>query len=463
MSEIFLSYKSEDRERAEKIAQALEADGFSVWWDTEIASGSTYREAISAAIAAAKLVIVCFSRQTEDSKHARWVFGEVDEAWRQNKHVLPVTIEACTVPMEYRAVQGVDLAKWGGDRAAPEWLKLTDGLRLALSGEAPPARPPRKRAGIAGVLAIAGVVALVGAGAAVWVIDPLGWRVPPAPIVALVVERPLPAETIADALRAADAAFLGDATDVPTHRGELTAGGSEEGEVSGDFLHATFVAICDCADIDLKLLGAAGEEVQRDSGSSNVVVLREYAERTSAPVRWSATMADCAGKTCAYVVRAYPRPPRSAMGPAEPRQESVPEAEWRLAGLPEAIAEGLARNAASFDTAERTALFAPVFGKLQVGWNARVTLQLEAGRRYAFSGFCGVGCDDMDIYLQSVNGHYADAIDLDVNPKLEYTPQWSGEYNLMAQVIACPDGQACEFALEGYAYPRGQVVEAGQD
>jgi len=33
MGEIFLSYKSEDLPRAKIIAEALEQQGYSVWWD----------------------------------------------------------------------------------------------------------------------------------------------------------------------------------------------------------------------------------------------------------------------------------------------------------------------------------------------------------------------------------------------------------------------------------------------
>ena len=40
MSDVFVSYKAEDRGRIAPLVQALEADGLSVWWDTQIAAGS---------------------------------------------------------------------------------------------------------------------------------------------------------------------------------------------------------------------------------------------------------------------------------------------------------------------------------------------------------------------------------------------------------------------------------------
>ena len=43
MSDVFVSYKAEDRGRIAPLVQALEADGLSVWWDTQIAAGSEWR------------------------------------------------------------------------------------------------------------------------------------------------------------------------------------------------------------------------------------------------------------------------------------------------------------------------------------------------------------------------------------------------------------------------------------
>jgi TIR domain len=58
MTDIFLSYASEDRERAGKLATALEGRGWSVWWDRNIIAGATFDEVIEHELETAKSVIV---------------------------------------------------------------------------------------------------------------------------------------------------------------------------------------------------------------------------------------------------------------------------------------------------------------------------------------------------------------------------------------------------------------------
>jgi adenylate cyclase len=40
MADIFISYAREDVARVEKLNRALEAQGFSVWWDGNLATGA---------------------------------------------------------------------------------------------------------------------------------------------------------------------------------------------------------------------------------------------------------------------------------------------------------------------------------------------------------------------------------------------------------------------------------------
>jgi hypothetical protein len=55
---VFLSYNREDQAKAKIIAQALEADGISVWWDTVLRAGETYDEVTERRLREAKAVVV---------------------------------------------------------------------------------------------------------------------------------------------------------------------------------------------------------------------------------------------------------------------------------------------------------------------------------------------------------------------------------------------------------------------
>lgn len=69
MSDIFISYASEDRQRVQSLAHALEKQGWSVWWDRRIRTGGAFDEVIQKALGAAKSVVVVW---TESSIKSTW-------------------------------------------------------------------------------------------------------------------------------------------------------------------------------------------------------------------------------------------------------------------------------------------------------------------------------------------------------------------------------------------------------
>jgi hypothetical protein len=64
MTDVFISYASEDRTRAKKLAEALEAKGFSVWWDRNIIAGQTYDVVIERELETATSVVVLWSKHS---------------------------------------------------------------------------------------------------------------------------------------------------------------------------------------------------------------------------------------------------------------------------------------------------------------------------------------------------------------------------------------------------------------
>ncbi|MDH4154538.1 MAG: toll/interleukin-1 receptor domain-containing protein [Nitrospira sp.] len=68
MSDIFLSYSSHDRPWVERLANTLEAHGWSVWWDRAISTGGSFNTEIRRELSAAQCAIVVWSEQSVDSE-----------------------------------------------------------------------------------------------------------------------------------------------------------------------------------------------------------------------------------------------------------------------------------------------------------------------------------------------------------------------------------------------------------
>ena len=140
MSDIFISYSREDRTPAEALARALEAQGWSVWWDRAIPAGKTFDQVIEEAIEAARCVIVLWSKKSVAS---RWVRTEAEEGARRDA-LVPVLIEEATIPLAFRRIQAADLTGWDGDQAAPAFEQLVADL-AAMLGPSPLAEEEEQR------------------------------------------------------------------------------------------------------------------------------------------------------------------------------------------------------------------------------------------------------------------------------------------------------------------------------
>ncbi len=77
MADVFLSYATEDRPLAERLAAALEKAGLSVWWDRYIRGGSEFSQDIERELEAAGKVLVLWSKS---GNRSRWVRDEASAA-----------------------------------------------------------------------------------------------------------------------------------------------------------------------------------------------------------------------------------------------------------------------------------------------------------------------------------------------------------------------------------------------
>ena len=139
MSDIFISYVRDDRPIAQKLAQALETQGWSVWWDRRIPAGRTFDEVIEEAIDGARSVVVLWSK---NSVASRWVRTEAAEGAERNT-LVPILIELdLKIPLAFRRIHAADLNGWDGEDT--EALQdLIDALATILGS--PPKVEQRRR------------------------------------------------------------------------------------------------------------------------------------------------------------------------------------------------------------------------------------------------------------------------------------------------------------------------------
>jgi hypothetical protein len=120
MSDIFISYAREDRNKAELLAHIFEQQKWTVWWDKVIPPGGKYADVIGAELGSAKAVIVLWSAASVASD---WVKDEAQEGINR-KNLVPALISKVSPPYGFRQVQTADLSEWDGSPSDPELQSL---------------------------------------------------------------------------------------------------------------------------------------------------------------------------------------------------------------------------------------------------------------------------------------------------------------------------------------------------
>jgi serine/threonine-protein kinase len=167
MADVFVSYKAEDRRRIRPLVEALQAEGYSVWWDEQIGGGSAWRQTIENELNAAKCVIVVWSKR---SVGPEGTFVQ-DEATRaQQRHVyVPVLIDKVHLPLGFGETQALPLTGWHGNRSDPHYHAVLAAVRRNVGDEetlgphaAAAPRVDRRTAIAGGAVATAALVGIGG-------------------------------------------------------------------------------------------------------------------------------------------------------------------------------------------------------------------------------------------------------------------------------------------------------------
>ena len=115
MADVFVSYARADKARVAPLVAAIEARGWSVWWDPEISPGREFDDEIDTELQAAKAVLVVW---TPTSVVSRWVRGEARDA-AERGILVPVRFDQARLPIDVRAIHTTDLDDWGEDPSHP--------------------------------------------------------------------------------------------------------------------------------------------------------------------------------------------------------------------------------------------------------------------------------------------------------------------------------------------------------
>jgi adenylate cyclase len=124
MADVFVSYARIDKARVVPLVGAIEAQGWSVWWDPEINPGQEFDSQIDAELQKATVVLVVW---TPASVGSRWVRGEAREA-ADRGILVPVRFDGARLPMDVRAIHTTDLDSWGGDTQSAPFQDLLRAL-----------------------------------------------------------------------------------------------------------------------------------------------------------------------------------------------------------------------------------------------------------------------------------------------------------------------------------------------
>ncbi|HSJ76330.1 MAG TPA: TIR domain-containing protein [Gemmatimonadales bacterium] len=133
MSDIFLSYKREDQGTAKRLAEALEARGWSVWWDPRLQAGERFDDVIEKTLQEVRCVVVLWSARSIQSQYVK---DEASYALKLGK-LVPAAIETVEPPFRFQGLHTIDLSGWDGAPGFPALRKLAEDLSVRLGAPQP--------------------------------------------------------------------------------------------------------------------------------------------------------------------------------------------------------------------------------------------------------------------------------------------------------------------------------------
>jgi len=129
MSDVFLSYASEDRPAAQVLAGVLQGAGLAVWYDQGLGGDTPYHEQITQQVELAAVVVACWS---DKSRESRWVYSEADAADKLGK-LINVRLDSSIPPQPFDRLNAHDLSGWSGNLRDSRYIGLLEDIRRGRS------------------------------------------------------------------------------------------------------------------------------------------------------------------------------------------------------------------------------------------------------------------------------------------------------------------------------------------
>src|ERR1700685_1663634 len=119
-----MSYARADSARVAPLVAALEAQGWSVWWDSAISPGQEVDRQIAAALKDCSAVLVVW---TENSVESRVVRGEARDGADRGV-LIPVRFGNAPLPIDFRAIHTTDLDDMADPTRSPNFQEVIHAL-----------------------------------------------------------------------------------------------------------------------------------------------------------------------------------------------------------------------------------------------------------------------------------------------------------------------------------------------
>ncbi len=124
---IFISYSRRDTEYVESLVEALRKQGFEVWFDKNIRTGTDWDDTIESELKNADAIVLILSKTSVASENVK---DEISYAIGLDKPVNPIKIEECDVPMRLARKQFVDFTTMGHEVG---FERLVNDLNISLN------------------------------------------------------------------------------------------------------------------------------------------------------------------------------------------------------------------------------------------------------------------------------------------------------------------------------------------